>query len=131
MYDTLYKWYEAQQTLARAKEEEKALRDQVVGQFFAEHENGTERVDIPGDAQLVCTRSLSYAIDEAALDAALEGVPKTKRDKLVRWKPSLDKRTLDSLSAKARAAFEECLVAKVGSPSIKIILPEPAADGDA
>lgn len=128
MYDNLYRWYEVRQQLDRIKEEERELRDAVVNEFFAELDTGTERIDVPGDATLVCTRSMNYRLDETALEEALKAVPKTKKDKLVRWKPSLDKRTYDSLSAKAKQGFDEAVIATPGAPSIKLELPEAESE---
>lgn len=119
-YDLLTTWYKAQQALAKAKKEEADLRKQVFESYFPEPDYGTNKCDIPGDAELVATYPLNLSIDESALETALESVPKTKRDNVVNYKPSLDKRVYNSLSRKAKDGFDECVIAKPGTPSMVI-----------
>lgn len=119
-YELLVAWYKKKQELDQAKKEERQLRDQLFEAYFPEPEYGTNKCDIPGDAELVVDYPLNLSIDESALETALEHVPKTKRDKVVRWKPSLAKTVYNTLSKKAREGFDECVIAKPGSPSVSI-----------
>lgn len=119
-YDLLVQWFQVKQQLDALKEQERQLRDQVFNSYFPEAEYGTNKCDIPGDAELVADYPLNLSIDESALESALEHVPKTKRDKVVRWKPSLAKTVYNTLSKKAREGFDECVIAKPGAPSVSI-----------
>jgi len=119
--NNLVNWYQTSEALKELKKEELRLRKLVVEEHFEELQEGTNRCDIPGDSQLVATLPYSYSLDADEIDAALELIPKTKRDKIIVWKPQLDKRVYNSLSKKARTEFTaQCVTVKPGTPSLRI-----------
>ena len=119
--NSLVKWYQAAEQLKAAKSVELELRKQVIEEYFPTLEEGAQSVEIEGDAELVCTQPYSYSVDSDTLDEGLEHIPKTKRDKIVIWKPSMSVAVYRKLTKKARNAFTaECVTIKPGTPSLKI-----------
>lgn len=119
----LYKWYEKQQQLQVLKQEEIELRRELFEEFFPEPKEGTQRILVPGDAELVAKLPYNYTLDPELLDAGLKHVPKTQHEALINWKPSLAKSVYNKLSKKARTGFTaECLVITPGTPSLEIVL---------
>lgn len=122
----LYQWYEKAEQLKKLKAEEIELRKEVFGDYFPEPKEGTNKVEVEGNAQLVAQFPYNYTLDADSIDAGLEHVPKTYKDNLVVWKPTLAIKVYRQLSKKARTGFtSECLTITPGSPSLTIV---PLAD---
>lgn len=119
--NTLYNWYQTSEQLKDLKKRELDLRKQVIEEYFPELIEGTNKTEISGDSLLVATLPYSYSVDADSMEAGLEHIPKTKREKIVVWKPSMSIAVYRTLNRKAMIAFTaECITVKPGTPSLKI-----------
>lgn len=126
MSNPLYAWYELQEQLKELRAEELELRKQLFEQYFPDPDEGANKVEIEGQAELIGTLPYRYTLDEAAVEDALKHVPKTKRDKLIKYTPKMSVAVYRKLSAKARDAFTaEAVTVTPGTPSLKIRSTEP------
>lgn len=122
----LYEWFQLDEQLRDLKTREIALRKEIFAELFPEPKEGTNKVAVPGNAQLVATFPYNYKVDADSVEAALKHVPKAKQDTLVKWKPELAISVYRALSKKAMTDFTaECLTITPGTPSLKIV---PQAD---
>ncbi len=123
--NNLYNWYQASEKLKTLKAKELELRKLVVAEYFPELNEGTNKAEIPGDSILVATLPYNYSLDADNLEAGMEHIPKTKRDKLVTYKPSMSLAVYRTLTKKAMTAFTaECVSIKPGTPTLKIEVPK-------
>ncbi len=123
--NNLVNWYQASEKLKGLKVQELELRKAVVAEYFTELKEGTNRVEIAGDSILVATLPYNYSLDTDEIEAGLELVPKTKRDKLIVQKPSLSIKVYRTLSKKAMTDFTaQCVTVKPGTPTLKIEVPK-------
>jgi hypothetical protein len=121
----LYQWYELQLQLKELKKQELTLRREVFEMYFPDPDEGANRVEVEGGAHLVGTLPYRYTLDEAAVEEALEHVPKTKREKLITYQPKMSLAVFRKLNAKARDNFaNDALTITPGTPSLKIEPPK-------
>ncbi len=118
----LYEWWELTQQLKITKARELELRKKLFAEHFPEPAEGVNRCEISGNSELVATYPYRYTLDEVSVDAGLEHVPESKREKLITWKMGFSKAIYNKLSKKAREAFTaECITVTPGTPSLKIV----------
>ena len=125
--DDLARWYKLKEQLASLKASEMLLRKFIFNSWFKEQE-GTQTHDITGG--FVCKGSMdfNYKVDEATFQTLREkfieeGIQEP--DKLVRWKPELNKANYNQLTAEQRAFFDQCITITPGSPTLEITQPKP------
>lgn len=121
---TIGRWWAIKQKLQMLNFEEKTLRSAIVKHFFPDPVEGTNTQDMPKGWKLKLTHKLERKIDEAALDAVLEKLPEGSRDKLVRFKPELNKRGYNALHEVQKEIFEEALITKPASPQLTLVEPK-------
>lgn len=134
--DLITKWHAAEQQLAKAKQEEHALRQAVVlSTFDMTKLEGTDTVEIGWGCQLRLTRVLAYnATNDAheceqllAIVAALD--PGLALE-LVRWKPEVAKKPYRALLSLAednpllKEALAHAVTLKPGMPQLEIVPPK-------
>ena len=125
----LAEWNAISTQLAYLKEREMALRLQIYAAMFQSPPEGTSTIDLATGWKLKAVTKVNRSIDIAALTAVRQrfaeiGVP---FDPLIRWTPELSTKEYRALSEPTRAVFDECLIAKPGTPSLQLVPPkEPA-----
>jgi len=122
--NNLVNWYQTAEKLKALKAIELELRKAVVAEHFEELTEGVNRCDIAGDSVLVATLPYNYSLDIDEIETGLKLVPKTKRDKLIIYKPSMSIKVYRTLSKKALTDFTaQCVTVKPGTPTLKIEAP--------
>lgn len=119
-------WYNLKMQLAKIQAAERLLRAKVVKGMFPNLKEGTTRKGIGDGYELVAEMSLDRKVDEPLFDALKQQFLERKIpiDLLVNYKPQVSVKSLKALPAEERKIFEQCLVIKEGSVSLKI---EPTA----
>lgn len=139
--DLITQWYNAKQQLDKVKDEEHALRQQIVSAAFdCSKLEGTDTVDIGYGCSLKLSRELAYnATNEngeiTALGNALIAaqVPVEKVNELIRWQPDIAKKVYRELQPLAegnpvvKEAFAKAITLKPGMPQLSLITPKPDA----
>lgn len=134
-------WYNTKQQLDKVKDEEHALRQQIVSAAFdCSKLEGTDTVDIGYGCSLKLSRELAYnATNEngeiTALGNALIAaqVPVDKVNELIRWQPDIAKKVYRELQPLAegnpvvKEAFAKAITLKPGMPQLSLITPKPDA----
>lgn len=129
----LYTWYELQQQLAKIKAAEMLLRRKIFDAFFPQPKEGVNKYVMEGGYVLQATYGYERALDVAAFDALLKEAKELKRKRkpltfnpaaLVRYDPKLVLKEYRGLTEEERAVFDACIVAKPGSPALKIVAPK-------
>ena len=118
----LAEWYKLQEQLRNLKFQEMFLRRHIFSSFFPGATEGSHVVPISNGFELVAKVPYDYKVDEASFKALKEEFEKAglAADKLVRWKPELEKRQYNTLTAEEKLLFDQCMTIKPGSPSLAI-----------
>ena len=110
-------WYALQKELARIKQAESVLREELFGELFGDHPpEGTHKHDLGDGFVLVGTQKYNRKIDVEIL----EKLPATLAGKCVKTSFSLNKKAYDLLDKKDKDLFDECLVITPAKPAMKI-----------
>jgi len=129
----ILEWRAAQAALALAKEQEAALRAEVVALAFADHKDeGTENVELGNGWKLKAVFKIGYTLDnkDDAVDKALSKIEKAGGEgefiagRLVKWKPELSVSEYKKLPDKFRKIIDAVLTTKPGTPSLELIEPK-------
>lgn len=121
-------WYDMQQKLAALKASEMLLRTKIFRGLFTEPKEGVNTHDLSDGWVLKGTYVITREIDLTALSAyreefAAQGIVS---DELVNYKPSLSVSSYKTLTEEQKKLFDNALIIKPGSPSMKIELPAAA-----
>lgn len=132
MTDLVFNWWQKQQQLSVLKDEEMALRKQVVEQHFADAKVGTNKHELGGGYLLKAAIKEIYSIpkseatgDYTHVAAVLEKLPPGVAHDLVVWKPELSVTAYKNLTAEERAIVNEFVLIKPGAPSLEVVEPKP------
>lgn len=128
----LEEWEAAAKALANAKEREMELRLQVEQTWFQGHKDeGTENIALQNGFKLKAVFKLNRSMApkeqvEQILDQieALDAEGAFLADRIVRWKPELDKKEYDNLDPKYKVLIDKVITTKPGAPAIEIIEPK-------
>lgn len=129
----IVEWQESVKALASAKDNETALRAQVVERMFKDHKDeGTENVELGNGYKLKAVFKLSYSLNnkDDATDKALTKLEKSGPEgafvagRLVKWKPDLSVSEYKTLTAKQKAIIDEVLTVRPGTPSVELVVPK-------
>jgi len=126
--DMLWLWEKAAADLIKAKTYEMALRKKIVAALFPNPTEGTNTYQLPGEWKLKLTHKIDRKLDESALEAVWENLAEGSEDKLIKNKPSLIKKAYDDLTSEEQVIFNEALILKPGSPTLKLIEPKPTVE---
>lgn len=120
--EDLIAWYTATQELQKAKAREILLRLKIFKFYFPTPKEGTNTFILPDDYQLKGVHVISRDIDIAAAKVLSPKFAEEKIavDKLIEWKPSLKVGEYRELTAEQVQLFDQCLIVKNGTPSLKI-----------
>lgn len=134
-HQDLQYWFKLQQQLSKLKSEEAMLRARIFSDLFPDPQEGTNNYDI-GDgtgAVLKATHVINRSVDQGSLEALdkamrdpASNLPKLPLRKLINWEPKLVIKEYRALTDEERAAFDQCLIIKEGSPQMKIEIPKRA-----
>lgn len=118
------RWYQLQEQLALLKEEEMALRKEVIAEYFGDDiDAGTHKADIKEGVKLVVTVPKSISLDRTAFDhhkAELMHKGLIGDDRLIRVKYDVSATALKHLSEPDRIKFSDMFVYSTGSPQVKV-----------
>jgi len=126
-------WEAANKALAKAKEAEIELRNKVIEAWYPAHkEEGTENIELAAGYKLKAVFKVNRTLaDRDKVDAALTKIEKLGgvegkiiAERLIQWKPSLNKKEYDILTDKYRKVIDEVLTIKPGAPSLEIVEPK-------
>ncbi len=128
----LAKWEAAEKALARAKEAELALRNQVVEAFYPSHKDeGTENVLLGNGYKLKAVFKMNRrlaGVDD--VNTALEKIealgPEGRfiAERIVRWKPELSKTEYDKADLKYQKIINTVLTISPATPALEIVEPK-------
>lgn len=123
--EDLNQWYEAKELLKKYKTLEYALRKKIFGVYFPAPEEGTNTVPFNEDYDLKAKHTLDRKVDEPVLNAVAKELREEHKlpvDTLIRYKPELNKREYNKLTAEEKRVFDQVLTIKEGSPQIEFVL---------
>lgn len=137
-------WYGAAKKLADVKEAEAEARDALFSYFYKADDPkrsvaGTEKFGMPGGWALEVERRINWKIDEAALDAckkAIEALPVgtdgelPSIDSCIKYKPTFSESGYRALRDDVRLILNDALESKPGQPSLALIAPKKANNGE-
>lgn len=126
--DVLNRWYvlhqHVEQQLKPIIEQERALRRELIDAYFPEPKEGSNKADIGGGWTLEHYRWIDYQIDEAVVPAVTTQLPPGFLDHLLRYKPELQLKNYRTLPKEYKDVFDQCVISKPGSPSVKLVAPK-------
>jgi hypothetical protein len=128
----LLKWEEAGKALAQAKETEMNLRASVIEAFYPTHKaSGTENVELGNGFKLKAVFKQNYRL--AAIEQVNEVLEKIEKinsegkfvaERIVRWKPELDKKEYDNLGPTFKTIIDTVLIVSPATPALEIVEPK-------
>lgn len=125
MLQMVAEWFGLVQQLDIIKKREMELRNAIYAHYFQNPVEGTNKVELPDGWRLDCQYKLSRKLDEAALPAILKKLPEGTEERVIRYKPDLNLREYRKLVDTQQAIFDEALIIKPSTPSLKLIEPKP------
>lgn len=128
----LVQWLDSKRALEVAKEREAALRKQIVESagFDLSKLEGTERLELGNGYELKAVKKLTYTLDVAKVDSALDKIEATGpagkliAERLVKFKPELSVREYKELDPKFKKIIDSVLTVKSGMPTLELIEPK-------
>lgn len=121
-FELLGQWFQQKGELTKLRASEMLCRKELAAHFFPMPNEGTNKVPIPANHELVLSHSIIREIDEPLLNALgrelyEQGVP---MDLLIVYKPSLKLAEYRKLNDAQRALFDQIITSKEGSPTLEI-----------
>lgn len=119
-------WYNLQNQLSKIKAAEMLLRKKICDKLFPDREEGTSTLELEDGAKFKCGQTITREVERGELDALAEdlikqGIPVPM---LIEFVPKLVLREYRKLSEEQRVQFDQVLIVKPGSPSLKIEFPK-------
>lgn len=111
-------WREAKAALDSAKEVELTLRNALIEKHFKDEKQNSRTLHIDNGGKLTYTRAKSYKVHKDGLDDVLAELEEAEKA-MLSWKPQLDTKVYNSMSAKSRKKLEGVLELKYGQPQLK------------
>jgi hypothetical protein len=131
--DDLKRWDELKKEIARLTPtalilQEKELRARIVASFFPNPKEGTNAFPLANGYRLKFVNSIKREVDNGEYQARQQEFMDAKipAASLLVWKPTLDKKQYNTLTAEQQAIFDRCLIVKPESPQLEIELPAAA-----
>lgn len=108
--------------------QEKELRARIVASFFPSPKEGTNAYPLANGYRLKYTNSIKRDVDPGEYQARQQeftdaGIAFAS---MLVWKPNLDKKQYNTLTAEQQNIFDRCLIVKPESPVLEIELPAAA-----
>lgn len=129
--EDLTRWYLLQQQLAELKRDEALLRGKLFHHYFPNPTEGTNNFPLDDGTGAVLKGMFSYSrdVDEGAVEALKDELKNRNipLGKLLKYKPSLVKTEYNKLTAEEQQFFDQVLIIKPASPSMKIEIPKKAS----
>lgn len=126
--DVLNRWYalhqHVEQQLKPVIQQERALRRELVDAYFPTPKEGSNKADIGSGWTLEYYNWIDYQIDEAVVPAVTTQLPPGFLDHLLRYKPELQLKNYRTLPKEYKDVFDQCVISKPGSPSVKLVAPK-------
>lgn len=121
-------WYQASLDLAKAKQTELDLRNQMVETFFPEGlKKGINKFPMDDGFVINATGVLNYKVDEAAAPAVLKTIKerfKFDAKECIRTKLELAQGNYNKLPDDVKKVFDEALTITPGTPQLEIVKPK-------
>lgn len=114
--DLLNAWLKAKEKLARVKETELTLRNQIIEQFNPTKKEGSE-TRIFGGAKTTVKTSINYTVNEAELTMIWDNLSDEEKS-AVRFKPDIVAKNYRSLPDSSALRF--VVTAKPGQPQVEV-----------
>lgn len=130
-FASLQDWFIKKQKLSELKQEEHLQRAALATFYFPAPKEGTNRLDLGGGYDLKLVHSYNVTVDEAAVEQVTQAQIKKHKlpwDELFVYKPSLNKKVFNKLSAEQQKFVQTLLDSEPGSPQLDIV---PNADREA
>lgn len=122
-YQRLQAWWRQQKQLKAIKQAEVLERKDLTHYYFSKPQPGVNRFEMDFGFDLIFKNYIDYAVDEAAFNQIKAGDWKKHKidpDDLVRWKPELNVRAYNALSAQQRKFVDEFITTKESTPQLSI-----------
>jgi len=126
-YSKLEEWRMASQELAFYKEQEMALRKQVLNLFFPIQEEGSNNVELSQGWSLKATVPYTRSLDQKKMVEVLKDLKKHKAPAaLIKTTYTLSVAEYRELDAGIKSIIDTVLTTKPGTPSMELIAPKSA-----
>ena len=131
--DDLKRWDDLKKAIAAQMPtalilQEKELRARIVASFFPQPKEGTNAYPLANGYRLKYVNSIKRDVDPGEYQARQQeftdaGIAFAS---MLVWKPNLDKKAYNTLTAEQQNVFDRCLIVKPESPQLEIELPAAA-----
>lgn len=131
--DDLKRWDDLKKAIAAQMPtalilQEKELRARIVASFFPNPKEGTNAYPLANGYRLKYVNSIKRDVDPGEYQARQQeftdaGIAFAS---MLVWKPNLDKKAYNTLTAEQQNIFDRCLIVKPESPQLEIELPAAA-----
>jgi len=131
----LLQWEAAASALAKAKEIELNLRNEAVKAFFHDpgtlESEGTETLELGNGFKLKAVFKMSRRL--AGIEQVNDALNKIEAtgpegkfiaERIVRWKPELDKKEYDQLGPQCKSIIDTVLTISPATPALEIVEPK-------
>lgn len=132
----ILEWREKQAQLSKLKDEEMALRKQVLGELFSFDpevlREGTENFELGQGYKVKAVFKIDYKLNNEndAVDKVLTKMEKAGAEgavlaeRLVKWEPKLSISEYKKLPDKFRKLIDEIVTTKEATPSVELVAPK-------
>jgi hypothetical protein len=131
----IQEWNETKRQLDRTKEKERELRDKVILACFPNHkEKGTENLPLGNKWKLKAVFKTTFGFINSnknnEVEDMLQKLEKTGvegqviAERLIRFKPELDVKEYEKLSANHKKIVDSILVTRPATPTLELVEPK-------
>lgn len=131
--DDLKRWDDLKKAIAAQMPtalivQEKELRARIVAAFFPNPKEGTNAYPLANGYRLKYVNSIKRDVDPGEYQARQAEFTQAgiAAAAMLVWKPTLDKKQYNTLTAEQQQVFDRCLIVKPESPQLEIELPAAA-----
>lgn len=123
--EKLSNWYILAKQSKELKEAELALRLEIFTENFKNPKEGTNTKDLDDGWKLKAKHVINRNVDVAELSSVLDNFREhnINPDLVFKWKPEINKKEYNKLTAEQKMLVDEILIFKAGTPQLEIVLP--------
>ena len=129
LQDLLTAWWQAVDAVTAIKpivENERALRKELIAEFFPKPKEGSNLTEIDNGWHLKLNYPMKRDIDEALVQAVRDTLEAADHsgDKVIVMRPKLDLKEYRGMPDEAKAIIDRCIIMKPGSVSLELVPPK-------
>lgn len=130
--DRIAAWDETKAQLAVLKEREAEMRKALIEELYSDAEIGVNTIELANGYELKATVKENYSLieEDDRLESALTAIEnlgergRLYAERLIKWKPSLDKKEYDALPSDVKQIIDTAVLVKPAAPTLEIKAPK-------